>query len=527
MKHLAALLRTALAADPAADAALLDRFRTGRDAEAFAELVRRHGRLVWAACRHQTRTEADADDCFQAVWLALARNPKAVRDPAKLSAFLHAVAVRVCRKLRAADDRRTARERAAASPDGRAAVPDSAWDRALAAVHEEVAGLPEPLRVAFVRCCLEGQGVTEAAAALGWKLGTLSGRLTRAKDQLTRRLDARGLTAGAVAAVACGGTVPAAVAGRAVELAVGGTVPAAVLTLFNGVTVMNRVKLLAAGLLVAGGLGAGVGGGWGPTVGAQAPPAKLAADAKPASPARNVTSRWEYRYLPAKVIFHVKDNIPAVPQIARTVLQEEIEKMEADGWTLLAVVPMESSWQGDGKLSIDRDQVSPVLMFRRPVQRAYQVELSDGQRLFVEGGVGPPQPSRTPVDAAARGPVPPVPIAATAPRPDGAPAERTTTLTPAAYTKRIRELEAELAALKGQSQPPLKAVFDQPGLPLDLKKLEALLATLARDKFGDSKLQITVVPGAAGAIYLEGDDTAVRWAQATIRAMAGAVKGAK
>ena len=97
--------------------------------------------------------------------------------------------------------RRSARERAAAVSERNGhAVADSAWDRALAAVHEEVGRLPESLRVPFVLCCLEGKGATEAAEQLGWKLGTLSGRLTRAKDAVLARLDARGLTLGAIAA---------------------------------------------------------------------------------------------------------------------------------------------------------------------------------------------------------------------------------------------------------------------------------------------------------------------------------------
>src|SRR5262245_20666604 len=44
---------------PVSDKELLRRFIQG-DQQTFAELVRRHGRLVWAACRNLTRSEADA-----------------------------------------------------------------------------------------------------------------------------------------------------------------------------------------------------------------------------------------------------------------------------------------------------------------------------------------------------------------------------------------------------------------------------------------------------------------------------------
>ena len=160
---------------PTSDADLLRDFLR-KDEAAFAELVRRHGRLVWAVCRQLTRSDAEADDAFQATFLVLLQNAKKVREAGKLSAWLHGVAYKVCAKVRRAAQRREAREQRTAAREWHGSVvPDSAWDRALAAVHEEVAKLPETQRVPFVLCCLEGIGVTEAADRLGWKLGTLSG----------------------------------------------------------------------------------------------------------------------------------------------------------------------------------------------------------------------------------------------------------------------------------------------------------------------------------------------------------------
>jgi RNA polymerase sigma factor (sigma-70 family) len=258
----------AVAGDPpgGSDADLLARFAGGRDEAAFAELVRRHGRLVWAVCRNLLPNDADADDAFQATFLALVRSAGRVRG-GSVAPFLYGVAHKVAGKARLAAARRARRERAAATADADRAVPESAWDAVMAAVHAEVARLPESLRTPFVLCCLEGKPVTAAAAELGWKLGTLSGRLTRAKQTLLDRLAKRGVPAAAAgAAVLAGGAataaVPAAVTGRAAGLAAGGAAPIPIRTLAEGVTGMGvmRTKLLAAAVLVAGGLAAGVGG---------------------------------------------------------------------------------------------------------------------------------------------------------------------------------------------------------------------------------------------------------------------------
>src|SRR4051794_1294714 len=102
---LARAFRRAVAAvsGPAAglDAELLGRFARNRDPLAFADLVARHGPVVLAACRRALGPSPDADDAFQVTFLALARRPGAVRDPARLPGWLHRVAVRAAHRLRA------------------------------------------------------------------------------------------------------------------------------------------------------------------------------------------------------------------------------------------------------------------------------------------------------------------------------------------------------------------------------------------------------------------------------------------
>jgi RNA polymerase sigma factor (sigma-70 family) len=192
---LSAVIRRAGADPGESDAALLERFNTAVDHAAFAELVRRYARLVWALCRHSLPCDADADDAFQATFLALARHAKSVRDPNRLGPWLHTVAVRVCRNARRAAARRTKREARAAVPEQSRPVADSAWDAAAAAVHDEVAKLPAAQRVAFVLCVLEGKTPTAAALQLGLPVGTVGAQIHRAKEQLLKRLAARGLGA--------------------------------------------------------------------------------------------------------------------------------------------------------------------------------------------------------------------------------------------------------------------------------------------------------------------------------------------
>ena len=81
----------------AADADLLARYARVRDAEAFAELVRRYGGLVLGTCRRHCRDHADADDATQECFLELAR--QAGRIHGALPLWLHTVARRTAARL--------------------------------------------------------------------------------------------------------------------------------------------------------------------------------------------------------------------------------------------------------------------------------------------------------------------------------------------------------------------------------------------------------------------------------------------
>jgi RNA polymerase sigma factor (sigma-70 family) len=241
-----------LSAEADADALLLRRFVASRDEAAFALLVKRHGPMVWAVCRQSVPNHADADDAFQATFLALAQSAKSIRCPERLGGWLHASAVRIAGKAKRGFTRRAKHERATAKAESDSPVSAAAWSDLQAAVHAEVADLPPSLRAVFVLCDLEGVDHATAAKQLGLKPGTLSGQLARARQRLLAALTKRGLAAGAVSLCA-GVSLPEVLANKVA----GGVIPsAAVIQLASEITTMgvSKLKLLAAGLLVAGGL---------------------------------------------------------------------------------------------------------------------------------------------------------------------------------------------------------------------------------------------------------------------------------
>src|SRR5688500_12514102 len=76
------------------DQDLVARFAAGRDEGAFAEIVRRHGPMVLGVARRIVRNPHDAEDAFQATFLALAIRAEGVRRCEALGGWLHRTAVR-------------------------------------------------------------------------------------------------------------------------------------------------------------------------------------------------------------------------------------------------------------------------------------------------------------------------------------------------------------------------------------------------------------------------------------------------
>jgi RNA polymerase sigma factor (sigma-70 family) len=255
---------------PNSDGGLYEAFRSNGSDAAFALIVHRHGPMVWGVCRNML-AEADAEDAFQATFLALVRSRSSVRTPAALGSWLHRVAVRVAVQANQQNRHRRRWEATAAVPESTTPVPDGEWGKAHTAVHEEIDRLPPRLREVFVLCVLEGVRPTDAAASLGLKVGTVTGLVARARQRLLDRLRDRDLTPALVGGIAVlvGSSSQAGVPITLLETAMtlirtdaAAGVSSTVVTLVRAATEtsMTRMKLLAAAVMIGTALSAGVGG---------------------------------------------------------------------------------------------------------------------------------------------------------------------------------------------------------------------------------------------------------------------------
>jgi RNA polymerase sigma factor (sigma-70 family) len=226
-----------------ADGELLERFARRREEAAFAALVRRHGPLVLGVCRRVLHNRHDAEDAFQATFLALARRAGAIQCRGSVGGWLHRVAYHAAVKARARALKRLERE-GHAEPRASPADPltELTGRELLALLDEELERLPEEHRGPLVLCYLEGKARDEAARALGCSLGTLKRRLREGRARLRGRLAGRGASLAALLAAGAGGAAvsPALATGttRAALLVAAGraaALPAAVTSLMTDV----------------------------------------------------------------------------------------------------------------------------------------------------------------------------------------------------------------------------------------------------------------------------------------------------
>jgi RNA polymerase sigma-70 factor, ECF subfamily len=178
------------------DEQMVERALTG-DPEAFGEIVQRWERRIFALAFGMLGREDDARDATQETFLAAFRNLRGFRGEARVSSWLHRIAVNQCitRQRRAKVRSETALEDEAEKNAAVFALPAEV-SPARAAEHREVSSavrkavcaLPADLRQVVVMKEFEELTFQEISDVLDVPLSTVKSRLYTALRQLQMRL---------------------------------------------------------------------------------------------------------------------------------------------------------------------------------------------------------------------------------------------------------------------------------------------------------------------------------------------------
>jgi RNA polymerase sigma-70 factor (ECF subfamily) len=190
-------------ADP--DQVLMRRFQEGDDA-AFEVLVHKYQGMVLSLVRRYLGSRfAGVDDVAQQVFVRVFRSKMTYKPKAKVKTWLYSVTVNAClneiRRLRAEKNRRVSAFTAVfgdgSGPDGPPALEDPhspapsseiEEGEVAARVRAAVDALPEQQRLALVLTRFHGCSYEDVAAAMETTVPAVKSLLTRARENLRRRL---------------------------------------------------------------------------------------------------------------------------------------------------------------------------------------------------------------------------------------------------------------------------------------------------------------------------------------------------
>ncbi len=170
------------------EAVLLKRFTGTGDAQALAELIRRHAGLVYGAALRILADVDRASDVAQETFLQLAKDAASVTG--SLPGWLHRVATHkaIDQMRRDASRRHREREYAARQPDE-----PSEWKRISPYVDVGLRELEPELRTVLILHFLEGRTTREIALTQGTSQATVSRRIGAGVEQLRAKLRRRGV----------------------------------------------------------------------------------------------------------------------------------------------------------------------------------------------------------------------------------------------------------------------------------------------------------------------------------------------
>lgn len=166
--------------------------------DAFGEIVRRWERKIFALCFGMLGREDDARDAAQEAFIAAYRNLANFRGEAKVSSWLHRIAVNQClttkrrQKTRSEDfidDEDGSEERIFVAAARYSPANEAEQGERLKMVRQAVGALPTDLRQVIVMKEFEEMTFQEISETLELPLSTVKSRLYTALKQLRMKLE--------------------------------------------------------------------------------------------------------------------------------------------------------------------------------------------------------------------------------------------------------------------------------------------------------------------------------------------------
>jgi RNA polymerase sigma factor (sigma-70 family) len=238
------------------DSELLRRYAREHAEDAFAELVRRHIDVVYAAAWRQCQGDAaHAQDVTQLVFSELARRSAALVHHPALLGWLHTTTRFTAMKILRTESRRSAREQQAAALDALHADVDPPvdWDRLHPLLDTVLGELKDRERAAILLRFFESKSLNEVGATLHLSETAARSCVNRALDKMRDRLARRGFnsTTAALGLALANQVTAAAPAGLAASV----TSAAVAITTADGTALialltMKKVILGIAGILL-------------------------------------------------------------------------------------------------------------------------------------------------------------------------------------------------------------------------------------------------------------------------------------
>lgn len=247
---------------PIQDSTLHEQWCQHRDADAIAELVRRHSAMVYSTCMRALRNASAAEEAAQECFIELFKLPTPIRP--SVGGWLHTVAARRAADHLKMEIRRKTREADYAIQAPRITTP--AWDDVSAHIDAAIANLVEDSRIPVVLRFLDGKSHPEIARELGLSVATVKRRVNQGVYQIREELRGKGIAVTAVALAAMLEEVPALPLPNAVVAELGkigisgsagwtGTTGVAALksaATIGGILAVKKAAIAAAVIVIAG-----------------------------------------------------------------------------------------------------------------------------------------------------------------------------------------------------------------------------------------------------------------------------------